>query len=279
MADPVSTWFQTPAFATRFIKPKTLDELKAIDLESMPYFCIGAGSNTLIRDGGFEGTIIKLVGDFTKITIEENEMTVGAGCLNRMAVHRALEHHLSGLEFLIGIPGTIGGAVAMNAGALSRETKDILIRCETMMPDKTIMILENLDMHYRHTKLPQGAIILNATFKLTRKSPFEIESIIHHYLEHRHDTQPIKGRTGGSTFKNPSHEQRAWQCIEAVGLRGYRIGDAEFSQKHCNFIMNIGNATAEDIESLGELARARVKDHLGIDLEWEIKRIGNPKKC
>ena len=104
MADPVSTWFQTPAFATRFIKPKTLDELKAIDLESMPYFCIGAGSNTLIRDGGFEGTIIKLVGDFTKITIEENEMTVGAGCLNRMAVHRALEHHLSGLEFLIGIP-------------------------------------------------------------------------------------------------------------------------------------------------------------------------------
>lgn len=276
--DPVQTWFQTQAFAKVLAKPKTIEELKALDF-NMPYFCIGAGSNTLIRDGGFDGMVIKLMGDFQKIEFNGSKVTIGAGCLNRMAVHICLEQELSGLEFLIGIPGTIGGAIAMNAGALGPETKDTLISCDIMLPNKVIHTFTRADinMRYRHSDIPQGGIILNGTFQLNTLTKFEIETKIHSFLAHRNEAQPVKGRTGGSTFKNPpSH--KAWELIDAVGLRGYRIGDAEFSPKHCNFIMNIGSATATDIEALGELARTRVREKFGVELEWEIERVGTKTK-
>jgi len=272
--EKITTWFNTPAPALKLIKPKTLNELKTIDL-NQPYFCIGSGSNVLIRDGGFQGTVIKLMGDFTTFSrIDDTTVRIGAGCINRMAVQQCLDNELSGLEFLIGIPGTIGGAIFMNAGAFSDETKDTLVACDIMTHDGQIHTIHQFNMVYRSGNLPKDGIILNGTFKLTKKTKFEIESKIHEFLIHRQNAQPIKGRTGGSTFKNPPG-YKAWELIDAVGLRGYRIGDAEFSNKHCNFIMNIGNATAQNIEELGELARTRVREKFGIELEWEIQRIGD----
>ncbi|USO02773.1 MAG: UDP-N-acetylmuramate dehydrogenase [Alphaproteobacteria bacterium] len=271
--DKVTTWFNTPAKATQLAKPKTLDELRKVDF-SQPYFCIGAGSNTLIRDGGYQGTVIKLAGEFAKFQkIDDTKVKVGAGCANRIAVQKCVENELSGLEFLVGIPGTIGGAIFMNAGALSDETKDVLVECEIMTPDGQVHIIKDFGMTYRKGNIRKDAIILNGTFQLKHKSKFEIESKVHEFLAHRAEAQPVKGRTGGSTFKNPEGH-KAWELIDAVGLRGYRIGDAEFSPKHCNFIMNVGHATAQDIEKLGELARERVREKFGIELEWEIQRVG-----
>jgi len=274
--DKITTWFNTDAKALKLVKPKTLDALKQVDF-SQPYACIGAGSNTLIRDGGFQGTIIKLAGDFTTFEkIDDTTVKIGAGCINRIAVHKCLEQELSGLEFLIGIPGAIGGAIFMNAGALKDEIKDVIVSCDIMKKNGTVHTLNNFNMIYRKSNIPNDVIILSGTFKLTKKSKFEIESKIHEYLAHRQDAQPVKGRTGGSTFKNPPGH-KAWELIDAVGLRGHRIGDAEFSPKHCNFIMNVGHATAQDIEDLGELARKKVQEKFGVELEWEIKRIGKQK--
>lgn len=270
----VQTWFQTNAKAKHLVKPKTIEELRSMDFGD-PYFCIGAGSNTLIRDKGFDGTVIKLSGDFQRIDVDGDRVVIGAACLNRMAVHFCSEQELSGLEFLIGIPGSIGGAIAMNAGALSYEIKDFLISCDIMMLDGLIRTYtkDMLNMRYRHTDIPEGGIILQGVFQLVKKPRLEIEVKIHEFLAHRNEAQPIKGRTGGSTFKNPL-PHKAWELIDAVGLRGYRIGGAEFSNKHCNFIMNIENATASDIEALGDLACQRVYEKFGVVLEWEIKRIG-----
>lgn len=270
------TWFQTGGAARYLFKPNSKEEVKNFLKESKtPYFCLGAGSNTLIRDHGFNGTIIKLGRDFRNAEIINDTLTVGSSCLNRMVVQTCLQNSLSGLEFLIGIPGSIGGAIAMNAGAQGFETKDFLITAEIMHPDGSIKHYtpKELQMTYRHTTLPQNSIILSAKFQLQKTSQLDSQLKIEKYLSHRDLAQPVKGRTGGSTFKNPTN-QKAWELIDAVGLRGYQIGDAIFSEKHCNFIMNLGNAKSTDIENLGELARKRVKEKFNLDLEWEIKRIG-----
>lgn len=201
-------------------------------------------------------------------------ITVGAACLNRTVVEQTAAWGLSGLEFLIGIPGSIGGAVAMNAGACGSETKDVLQSVQICLPGGALETLDasTLAMTYRHTSLPKGAVVIGATFALTSADPTSIRQRINTYLEHRDSAQPVGGKTGGSTFKNPT-DHKAWELIDAVGLRGHRIGGAAFSEKHCNFIMNM-DGSATDIEALGNLAQTRVLEQTGIALEWEIKRIG-----
>lgn len=210
-------------------------------------------------------------------TVRENRtITVGAACLNRTVVEQTAAWGLSGLEFLIGIPGSIGGAVAMNAGASGSETKDVLLSIQVCLPGGTLQTLDvaDLAMTYRHSILPKGAVVINATFMLKSQNQTTIRQRINSYLEHRDTAQPTGGKTGGSTFKNPEGH-KAWELIDRVGLRGYRIGGAAFSEKHCNFIMNT-DGTASDIEALGNLAQTKVKEQTGIELEWEIKRLGLP---
>ena len=203
-----------------------------------------------------------------------NTVTIGAACLNRTVVEQTAAWGLSGLEFLIGIPGSIGGAVAMNAGACGTETKDTLQSIQVCLPGGSLQTLDmqDLGMTYRHATLPEGAVVISATFALMPADSVVIRQNINTYLKHRDEAQPTGGKTGGSTFKNPDG-YKAWALIDRVGLRGHRIGGAAFSEKHCNFIMNT-DGTATDIEALGNLAQTRVKEQTGIELEWEIKRLG-----
>ena len=270
------SWFRTGGAADCFVKADSLEELQEFMCSSnlKEFHILGNGSNTLIRDGGVAEPVVKLGRGFRAMTQEGNMVTMGAACLNRTVVEQTSVWSLSGLEFLIGIPGSIGGAVAMNAGACGHETKEVLRSVEVCLPggDLKILNVEDLAMTYRHSSLPKGAVVLNATFQLKLDDPDQIRQRINSYLEHRDQAQPVSGKTGGSTFKNPENH-KAWELIDIVGLRGYRFGGAAFSEKHCNFIMNT-DGSASDIEELGNLAQTRVKEKTGVDLEWEIKRIG-----
>jgi UDP-N-acetylmuramate dehydrogenase len=270
------SWFRTGGSADTFIKADTLEELQKFMEDAHTFNILGNGSNTLIRDGGVAEPVLKLGRGFRSMTQNSNQVTVGAACLNRTVVEQAATWGLSGLEFLTGIPGSIGGAVAMNAGACGCETKDVLQSIQICLPGGNLKILDvdALAMNYRHTLLPEGAVVTSATFSLIPTDATVIRQRINTYLEHRDTAQPIGGKTGGSTFKNPN-ECKAWELIDAVGLRGYRIGGAAFSEKHCNFIMNT-DGSASDIEDLGNLAQTRVREKTGIELEWEIKRVGRP---
>lgn len=268
------SWFRTGGSADTFVKADTLEELQEFMREINAFHILGNGSNTLIRDEGVAEPVLKLGRGFRAMTQEGNTITVGAACLNRTVVEQTVVWGLSGLEFLIGIPGSIGGAVAMNAGACGSETKNVLLSVQICLPGGALetVSLTDLDMTYRHATLPKGAVVISATFVLSPDDPLEIRKRINGYLEHRDAAQPTGGKTGGSTFKNPDR-CKAWELIAAAGLRGHRIGGAAFSEKHCNFIMNT-DGTATDIEILGNLAQTRVKKQTGIELEWEIKRIG-----
>ena len=274
------SWFRTSGIAENFFKADTLEELidyiKELDGN---FHILGNGSNTLIRDGGVSVPIIKLGKAFRKMTCDDIAVTLGAACLNRMVVEQTLAWSLSGLEFLVGIPGSIGGAVAMNAGACGFETKDSLSSIRIIDQKGTIKTIQKneLSMSYRHTQLPSDAIVIDATFNLRKEKPDMIKGKINEYLNHRDEAQPAGGKTGGSTFKNPE-DQSAWKLIDEVGLRNHKIGSAQFSDKHCNFILNDEQGDAESVEQLGELARKKVKDKFDIDLQWEIKRIGKHLK-
>lgn len=253
-----------------------LEELQEFMQGTSEFHILGNGSNTLIRDRGVVEPVLKLGRGFRAMTQDGNTVTVGAACLNRTVVEQTASWGLSGLEFLIGIPGSIGGAVAMNAGASGSETKDVLQSIQVCLPGGTLKTLDVADliMTYRHAILPKGAVVISATFVLQPDDPTMIRQCINTYLQHRNAAQPTGGKTGGSTFKNPEGH-KAWELIDRVGLRGHRIGGAAFSDKHCNFIMNT-DGTASDIEALGNLAQAKVKEQTGIELEWEIKRLGLP---
>lgn len=274
-----STWFKVGGPADILFKPANSEDLshflknKPLDLDVL---CIGAGSNILVRDQGIRGCVIRLGSRFSGIAIQETTVIAGAGCLDRTVAMKCLEAGLSGLEFLVGIPGTIGGALAMNAGAYGSEVKDLLEWVELMDERGEIYTLSkrDLSMSYRQGNLPKRSIVLRAAFRTEPKAQPEIKNTLEDFLKKREETQPVRGRTGGSTFKNPKEGLKAWELIDRAGCRGLRIGDAQVSEKHCNFLLNLDSATAKDLEDVGNIVCQRVQETSGVLLEWEIMRLG-----
>jgi UDP-N-acetylmuramate dehydrogenase len=245
----------------------------------IPVTVIGLGSNLIVRDGGVPGIVIRLGRGFGEVAVENTDIRVGAAVPDVKVARAAQEAGIAGLSFLRGIPGAIGGALRMNGGAYGRETKDTLVEARAVDRSGRVHVLGNADMRYayRHCGAPDDYIFTQATFGGEHGDPAAIAAEMDKITESREATQPIKSRTGGSTFKNPPGTKKAWQLIDAAGCRGLRVGDAQVSDLHCNFLINLGRATAADIETLGETVRRWVKDNSGIDLEWEIKRIGVAK--
>jgi UDP-N-acetylmuramate dehydrogenase len=274
------TWFRVGGPAQILFMPEDEDDLAYMLAHlpaEIPVTVMGLGSNLIVRDGGVPGVVIRLGRGFGEIAIEDVRVRAGAALPDVKVARTAQEAGIAGLSFLRGIPGAIGGALRMNGGAYGRETKDTLIEARAVDRAGRVHVLGNADMHYayRHCGAPDDYIFTQATFRGERGDPAVIAAEMDKITESREATQPIKSRTGGSTFKNPPGH-KAWQLIEAAGCRGLRIGDAQVSDMHCNFLINLGKATAADIETLGEAVRRRVKEGSGIDLDWEIKRIGIP---
>ena len=236
---------------------------------------IGVGSNLIVRDGGVEGVVIRLGRGFNGIAVDEDAIKAGAAALDKRVAEAAAAAGIGGLEFYFGIPGTIGGAVRMNAGANDGETKDVLVEATGVTRAGAVVTLNNaaMDFRYRGNGADPSIIFTSALYRGTITSAESIRARMADVQQHRETAQPIREKTGGSTFKNPQGHS-AWKLIDAAGLRGYKVGDAQVSEIHCNFLINTGNASAADIEALGETIRERVKAHSGIVLEWEIKRIG-----
>lgn len=245
---------------------------------------LGAGSNTLVRDGGLPGVTVKLTPAFGKVeALENNRIRAGAAALDKMAAKAAAKAGIAGLEFYVGVPGAIGGALRMNAGCYGTETKDVLV--EAIALDRTgrriIAPVSELGYAYRHSDAPDDWIFIEAVFEGQPDDPEAVTERMTAITERRETTQPIREKTSGSTFKNPDPEtsggRSAWQLVDAAGWRGKPIGGARFSEQHCNFLINDGTATAQDLETLGETVRAAVKDQFGVELTWEVKRIGEPQ--
>jgi UDP-N-acetylmuramate dehydrogenase len=273
------TWFRVGGPAQVLFMPEDEGDL-AYALQhlpaDMPVTTIGLGSNLIVRDGGVEGVVIRLGRGFADITVEPgNHVRAGTAVPDVKVARAAADAGIAGMAFLRGIPGAIGGALRMNGGAYGRETKDVLIEARAVDRAGKVHVLSNADMHYtyRHCGAPEDFIFTQALFKGEAGERMLISAEMDKITEAREATQPIKSRTGGSTFKNPPGH-KAWQLIDAAGCRGLIVGGAQVSELHCNFLINLGNATAADIETLGETVRERVKAHSGVQLEWEIKRIG-----
>jgi UDP-N-acetylmuramate dehydrogenase len=279
------TWFRVGGPAEILFMPEDEADLAyflAQLPDTVPVTVIGLGSNLIVRDGGVPGVVIRLGRGFNAVTIEPGErVRAGAAVPDLRVARAAQEAGISGLAFLRGIPGAIGGALRMNGGAYGRETKDALVEARGIDRRGRIrrLALAEMDYAYRHCGAPDDIIFTQALFHGVAGDRSAIAAEMDQITESREATQPIKSRTGGSTFKNPPG-QKAWQLIDAAGCRGLRIGDAQVSTLHCNFLINLGSATAADIEGLGETVRQRVKESSGVDLEWEIKRIGiAPEPC
>ncbi len=238
---------------------------------------MGAASNLIVRDGGIAGVVLRLGRGFSDISADDTGVTVGAAALDATVAEVAAASGLGGLEFLSGIPGTIGGAVAMNAGAYGGDVAGVLDWAEIATRAGVIRRLTNTELafEYRHANLPEGAVVTRARLRATPDDVTEIAARMAKIRESRGATQPVRARTGGSTFRNPPGA-KAWALIDAAGARGLRRGGAQVSELHCNFMLNTGDATAADIEGLGEQVRERVRDHSGVDLHWEIRRVGVP---
>ena len=272
------TWFRVGGPAEVLFRPADREDLldflrdKPADV---PVTVIGVGSNSLVRSGGIPGVVLRLGRDFAQAEAKGSNLVCGATCLDANAAKAAQRAAIAGLEFLAGVPGTIGGGVRMNAGAYGKEFKDVLLWAEAVEPDGTLhrLTADDLEFSYRHSALPENWIVLEAELEGEAGDPEEIAARIKEIQAAREASQPIRTRTGGSTFKNPPGE-KAWQLIDAAGCRGLRVGGAQVSEMHCNFLINTGDATAEDLEALGEEVRRRVKETSGIELEWEIRRVG-----
>lgn len=273
-----ATWFQTGGNAEALFRPDDAEDLADFLRNvpaDIPLTILGVGSNLLVRDGGIEGVVIRLGRGFTTCYTQGDRLVVGAGCLNANATVIAQQYGIGGLEFLSGIPGTIGGALAMNAGAYGNETANILVEAEALDPKGIKHTLKPKDMNYsyRHCGLPEGWIFTQAILQGKAEKPEKIAASMEKIASERSTTQPVRSRTGGSTFKNPPGH-KAWKLIDEAGCRGMKVGGAQISELHCNFMINTGTATSQDLETLGEKVRERVKATSGITLEWEIKRIG-----
>jgi UDP-N-acetylmuramate dehydrogenase len=273
------TWFRAGGAAEVLFTPA--DEADLADFlkdtpKDVPVYVIGVGSNLLVRDGGVPGVVIRLGKGFADVSEETgHRVRAGTAALDVRVARFALEKSIDALTFLRGIPGTIGGALRMNAGAYGGETKDILIEARAVDRSGKIHVLSNADMKYsyRHCGAPEDLVFTQALFQGRAGDPVAISAAMDKITESREATQPIKSRTGGSTFKNPPGN-KSWQLIDKAGMRGFAVGPAKVSELHCNFLINEGGATATQIEELGESVRARVKETSGIELDWEIKRIG-----
>ncbi len=276
------TWFRTGGPAEVLFRPADVDDLRALRAAvpaGVPVTVLGLGSNVLVRDGGIPGVVIVLGKAFAEIAFDGAELTAGAGALDANVSRACRDRGISGLEFLSGIPGTIGGALRMNAGAYGRETADVAVSAVAVDPAGGLHTLSRADMgfSYRHSSVDPDWIFVEGRFRGTPGNADEIARRMAEIAESRKATQPVQARTGGSTFKNPAQDpagRKAWELIDAAGCRGLAVGRASVSEQHCNFLLNNGGATAADIEALGEEIRTRVKGQSGVTLEWEIARIG-----
>jgi UDP-N-acetylmuramate dehydrogenase len=272
------TWFRVGGPAEFLYSPADESDLSYF-LEHLPHdvpvTVVGLGSNLLVRDGGVGGVVIRLGRGFNEVYVEGKNVRAGAAVPDAKVARAAADAGLAGLSFYRGVPGAVGGALTMNAGAYDRETKDVLIEARAVDRSGKLHLLKSADMgfSYRHSDVPNDFIFTQALFSGTPGDAKKIIDEMERITEAREATQPVKSRTGGSTFKNPPGK-KAWELIDAAGCRGLVVGDAQVSELHCNFLINRGNATAFDIEMLGEVVRQRVKVHSGIELEWEIVRIG-----
>lgn len=275
------TWFRVGGPAEVLFTPANEADLAAFLAampKDIPVYVIGVGSNLLVRDGGVPGVVIRLGRGFSEIAVEPNaRVRCGAAVPDVRVARFALEHGIDGLTFLRGIPGTIGGALRMNGGAYGGETKDVLVAARAVDRWGTVQVLSNAGMKYsyRHCGAPEDLIFTEALLQGRPGKREGIAAAMDKITESREATQPVKSRTGGSTFKNPPG-QKSWQLIDKAGMRGFAVGAARVSEMHCNFLINEGGATAAQIEELGETVRRRVKETSGVDLDWEIKRIGVP---
>jgi UDP-N-acetylmuramate dehydrogenase len=273
-----TNWFRVGGPAQYMFKPESVQDLAdfmhAIPAD-MPVTVLGVGSNIIVRDGGIDGVVVKLGRAFAALETDELTIRVGGAVLDINAALYAGEHAIAGLEFLSGIPGTIGGAVRMNAGAYGSDISQVLVSAEAVLRDGTVRTFsaEELGFVYRNSALPAGAIVTSAVLRGTEGDPHIIAAKIEEINRAREDTQPIRSRTGGSTFKNPEGH-KAWELVDRAGCRGLVVGGAQVSEKHCNFLINTGDATAADLENLGNEVIRRVQAATGVTLEWEIKKIG-----
>ncbi len=246
----------------------------------IPVYTIGVGSNLIVRDGGVEGVVIRLSPrGFGEIKAEADIVRAGTAALDKRVAEAAAAAGIGGLEFYFGIPGSIGGALRMNAGANGGETKDVLVEARGVTRGGEKVTFRNAEMKfiYRGNGVDPSVVFTSALFRGRISDPEAIRTRMNEVQQHRETAQPIREKTGGSTFKNPPGHS-SWKLVDAAGLRGFRVGGAQVSEMHCNFLINTGDATAHDIETLGETVRSRVKDHSGVELQWEIKRIGIPAK-
>ncbi|WP_031298551.1 UDP-N-acetylmuramate dehydrogenase [Sphingobium lactosutens] len=275
-------WFKTGGTAQWLFEPQDADDLSDFLAQldpDMPVMALGLGSNLIVRDGGVPGVVVRLGKAFAKVDRQdETSLVCGAGASGILVSSTARDAGIAGLEFLRSIPGTVGGFVRMNGGAYGRETADILLECEVVLRSGEQVTLLNRDLaySYRHSNLTDGAIVVSATFRGHNGEPAAIQAEMDRIAAAREESQPLRSKTGGSTFKNPDGH-KAWQLVDEAGCRGLQIGGAQVSEKHTNFMLNTGDATSSDIEALGEEVRRRVRDKSGIELEWEIQRVGLSK--
>jgi len=272
-------WFKSGGNAELLFEPADRDDLvdylKGLNAET-PVMALGLGSNMIVRDGGVPGVTVRLGKPFAKVErIDEVTLKCGGGASGILVSSSARDAGIAGVEFLRSIPGTVGGFVRMNGGAYGRETCDILVECEVVLRSGEVVTMpaSELRYSYRHSELPEQAIVVSATFRGEPGDPAAIQAEMDRIAASREESQPLRSRTGGSTFKNPPGH-KAWALVDAAGCRGLRLGDAQVSEKHCNFLLNLGNASSSEIEALGEEVRRRVQDKTNITLEWEIQRIG-----
>jgi UDP-N-acetylmuramate dehydrogenase len=274
-------WFRAGGPAQWLFRPADAEDL-ATFLAAKPadlrLSVIGVGSNLLVRDGGIPGVVVRLSSAFGKVETTGTRVRAGAAALDANVARAAADAGIAGMEFLRGVPGTIGGALKMNAGCYGREIKDIFVEATALDTQGNRVKLTPSDMQfvYRNTAVRDELIFIEAVFEGTLDNPDAIRARMDELSANREAAQPVKSRTGGSTFKNPPGH-KAWQLVDQAGCRGLKRGDAQVSEKHTNFLINTGEASAADLEALGEEVRRRVKEQSGIELEWEIKRVGVPK--
>ena len=274
-------WFKSGGMAEWLFEPKDeqdlVDFLRELD-PSLPLMALGLGSNLIVRDGGVPGVVVRLGKLLARIDrLDETTLRTGGGASGILVSSTARDAGIAGLEFLRGIPGTVGGFVRMNGGAYGREVSDILVSARLVLRSGEVVEwpLEKLGYTYRHSEVPAGAVVVEAVFRGVPGDPEAIGAEMDAIARAREESQPLRSRTGGSTFKNPPGH-KAWALIDAAGCRGLTIGDAQVSEKHCNFLLNLGSATSAEIERLGEEVRRRVEAKTHITLEWEIQRVGQP---
>ena len=277
-------WFKAGGAAQWLFEPKDINDLQsflaALD-PAVPVMALGLGSNLIVRDGGVPGVVVRLGKAFASVdALDQLTLVCGGGASGILVSSTARDAGIGGLEFLRSIPGTVGGFVRMNGGAYGREVKDVLVECEVVLRsgERKVLPAAALGYTYRHSELPEGAVVVSATFRGHRAEPAAIQAEMDRISASREASQPLRSKTGGSTFKNPEGH-KAWELVDKAGCRGLQLGGAQVSEKHTNFLINTGDATSAQIEALGEEVRRRVRENSGVELEWEIQRVGTPAEA